>query len=221
MRKLEHRGLKNLFDHLFVVKHVCRVTVDPTNLQYWSCSVINQQFKCFQWDVFWSIHSLFSIKMFIINEGVPQLDLKKKKRNLRFSRWEGIKLTFKHRKYKFSTYMLGSSIIFYLKLNSAPSALRCASPPSHLSFLRCIHPPRLFPGDIVVKNLPAKAGELGSIPGSGRSPGEGNGNPLRYSCPENPMDRGAWQVIVCGVAKSWTWLSDSTTTIQRGVDTRN
>ena len=39
MRKLEHRGLKNLFDHLFVVKHVCRVTVDPTNLQYWSCSV--------------------------------------------------------------------------------------------------------------------------------------------------------------------------------------
>ena len=44
-----------------------------------------------------------------------------------------------------------------------------------------------------VKNLPANAGDLGSIPGLGRSPGEGNGNPLPYSCLENPMDRGAWQ----------------------------
>ena len=45
---------------------------------------------------------------------------------------------------------------------------------------------------------------LGLIPGSGRSPGEGNGIPLQYSCLENPMDRGAWQAVVCGVAKSWT-----------------
>ena len=48
----------------------------------------------------------------------------------------------------------------------------------------------------------------GLIPGSGRSPGEGNGNPLQCSCLENPMYRGAWQATVHGVAKSWTWLSD-------------
>ena len=53
----------------------------------------------------------------------------------------------------------------------------------------------------LVKNLPANAGDLGSIPGSGRSPGEGNGNPLQYSCLENPMDRGAWQATVHGVAR--------------------
>ena len=47
----------------------------------------------------------------------------------------------------------------------------------------------------------------GSIPGLGRSPGEGNGNPLQYSCLENPMDRGAWQAIVHGVTKSWARLS--------------
>ena len=54
------------------------------------------------------------------------------------------------------------------------------------------------------------AGDPGSLPGSGRSPGDGNGNPLQYPCLENPMVRGAWQVIVHGVAKSWTWLSDFT-----------
>ena len=48
-------------------------------------------------------------------------------------------------------------------------------------------------GGLVVKNPPANAGNMSSIPGSGRSPGEGNGNPLQYSCLENPMDRGAWQ----------------------------
>ena len=60
----------------------------------------------------------------------------------------------------------------------------------------------------MVKNPPANAGDTGSIPGSGRSPGEGNGNPLRYSCLENSMDRGAWWAIVLGVAKSHTRLSD-------------
>ena len=49
-----------------------------------------------------------------------------------------------------------------------------------------------FPGGSAVKNLPANEGDMGWIPGSGRSPGEGNGNPLQYSCLENPTDRGAW-----------------------------
>ena len=53
-------------------------------------------------------------------------------------------------------------------------------------------------------------GDMGSIPASGRSPGVGHGNPLQYSCLENPMDRGAWQATVHGVAKSRTWLSDFT-----------
>ena len=52
-------------------------------------------------------------------------------------------------------------------------------------------------------------GDLGLSPGSGRSPGEGNGNPLQYSCLENPMDGGAWRATVHGVLKSWTRLSDS------------
>ena len=56
------------------------------------------------------------------------------------------------------------------------------------------------------------AGELGSIPGSGRSPGEGNGNPLQYSCLENPMDGGAWWATVHGVEKSRTRLNDFTFT---------
>ena len=58
---------------------------------------------------------------------------------------------------------------------------------------------------LVVKNLPANAGEIrdtGSIPGSERSPGGGHGNPLRYSCRENPMDRGAWWATVHRVAKT-------------------
>ena len=58
------------------------------------------------------------------------------------------------------------------------------------------------------KDSAYNAGDLGSIPGSGRSLREGNGNPLPYSCLENSMDRGAWQDIAHGVAKSWTWLSD-------------
>ena len=60
---------------------------------------------------------------------------------------------------------------------------------------------------LVVKNLPANAGDTrdaGSIPGSGRSPGGGYGNPLQCSCLENPMDRGAWQATVHGVTKSQT-----------------
>ena len=77
---------------------------------------------------------------------------------------------------------------------------------------------RGFPAGSVVKNLPANAGaagDMGSNPGSERSPGGGNGNPLQYSCLENPMDRGAWRATVHGItratvhgiAKSWTRLS--------------
>ena len=61
-----------------------------------------------------------------------------------------------------------------------------------------------FSGGSAVKNPPASAGDAGSIPGPGRSPGKGNGNPLQYSCLGNPMDRGAWQAIVHGIAKSET-----------------
>ena len=61
----------------------------------------------------------------------------------------------------------------------------------------------------MVKCLSAfNAGDLGSIPGLGRSPGDWNGNPLQYSCLENPMDRGTWQATVHGVAKAQTRLSD-------------
>ena len=61
-----------------------------------------------------------------------------------------------------------------------------------------------FPGGSLVKNPPANAEYVGSISGSGRSPGEGNGNLLQYSCLGNPMDRGAWRATVYGVAKSRT-----------------
>ena len=61
-----------------------------------------------------------------------------------------------------------------------------------------------FPGDSVVKNPPANTGDAGLIPGLGRSPGEGNDNPLQYSRLGNPMDKGVWLVTVHGVTKSQT-----------------
>ena len=61
-----------------------------------------------------------------------------------------------------------------------------------------------FPGGSMVKNLPANSGDVVSIPGSGRSPGEGNGNPLQYSCLGNSMDNGVWQATVYWVSKSQT-----------------
>ena len=61
-----------------------------------------------------------------------------------------------------------------------------------------------FPGGTTVKNPPANAGDMGLIPGSGRSPGGGNGTPLQYPCLGNPMDRGAWWATVHGIAKSPT-----------------
>ena len=65
-----------------------------------------------------------------------------------------------------------------------------------------------FPGGSEVKVSACNVGDLGSIPGSGRAPGEGNGNPLQYSCLDNPMDGGAWWAIVHEVAKSQTRPSD-------------
>ena len=69
-----------------------------------------------------------------------------------------------------------------------------------------------FPGGSDVKASAFNAGDLGLIPGMGRSPGEGNGNPLHYSRLENPMDGGAWWATAHGVAKSRTRLSDFTFT---------
>ena len=65
-----------------------------------------------------------------------------------------------------------------------------------------------FPCSSVGKESAYNAGDPTSIPVSGRSPGELNGNPLQYSCLENPMERGAWQATAHGVAKCWTRVSD-------------
>ena len=66
-----------------------------------------------------------------------------------------------------------------------------------------------FPVALEIKNLPANAGDIrdvGLTSGWRKSPGEGNGNPLQYSCLDNPMDRGVWRATVHGVTKSWPWL---------------
>ena len=72
-----------------------------------------------------------------------------------------------------------------------------------------------FPGSSEVKVSACNEGDLGSTPGLGRSPREGNGNPLQYSCLENPMDGGAWRATVHEVAKSQTRLSDFTFTLKK------
>ena len=66
-----------------------------------------------------------------------------------------------------------------------------------------------FPGSSAGKESACNEGDPGTLPGSERSPGEGIGYPLQYSCLENSMDRGAWQATVHGVTKSWTQLSSS------------
>ena len=78
------------------------------------------------------------------------------------------------------------------------------------SFLSLITIFNMTVGGSEGKASACNAGELGSIPGSGSSPGEGNGNPLQYSCLENPMNGGVWWPTVHGVAKSQTQLSDFT-----------
>ena len=65
-----------------------------------------------------------------------------------------------------------------------------------------------FLGGSVVKNLPANTEDIGLILGSGKSPGEGNGNPCQYSCLGNPMDRGIWQATIHGVTKESTQLGN-------------
>ena len=81
----------------------------------------------------------------------------------------------------------------------------------------CSKTQRGFPGGSDVKASASKAGDLGSIPESGRSPGEGNGNLLLYSCQENALDRRAWWATVHGVTKSWTQLSSWTATTELGL----
>ena len=78
--------------------------------------------------------------------------------------------------------------------------------PSHLPLVRLIQG---FPGGSDGKESTHNTGDLGLIPGLGRSPGEGNDNPFQYSCLENSMDKGAWQAIVHGVAKSSTWATNT------------
>ena len=77
-----------------------------------------------------------------------------------------------------------------------------------LTFIHVAHHCRASQVVLVVKNSPANAGDrdAGSIPGWERSPGEGHGNPLQFSCLENPMERGAWRATVHRVTKSWRQL---------------
>ena len=92
--------------------------------------------------------------------------------------------------------------------------VNCSSLLASGSFSRvAYHLEGFFSGDSKVKNRPANSRDAGLISGLERYPGGGNSNPLQYSCLENPMDRGAWQATVHGVAKSRTRLSDWTRTI--------
>ena len=74
--------------------------------------------------------------------------------------------------------------------------------------INCLPPAKGAYAASASKESACNAGHLGLTPGSGKSPGEGNGYPLQYSCLEKPMDKGAWEVTVHGIAKSWTQLSD-------------
>ena len=96
-------------------------------------------------------------------------------------------------------YVQNNSVSFSLIL------LLCLSSP--FPYWQPLIPASYFPHGSASKESGCSAGDPGSIPGLGRSPGEGNGNLLQYSCLENPMDRGAWWATVHGVIKSWTQLS--------------
>ena len=72
------------------------------------------------------------------------------------------------------------------------------------NYSKLLRQEKTFPGGSDGRESACNGGDLGSVPGLGRSPGEGNGNPLQYSCLENPMDKGAWQATFHGIAKSHT-----------------
>ena len=90
-----------------------------------------------------------------------------------------------------------------------PITSRAMSPVSSHSWFKATFPTTCLPQvGLEGKESACNAGDRGPIPRSGRYPGEGNSNPLQYSCLENPMDGRTWEATVHGVAKSWTWLSD-------------
>ena len=93
-----------------------------------------------------------------------------------------------------------------LELGSLISKLKVTEQDTIFSFTLSVS--WVFLGGSDSKESACNAGDLGSIPGLGKSPGEGNGNPLQYCYLENAMDRGAWQATVHGVAKSWTRLRE-------------
>ena len=103
---------------------------------------------------------------------------------------------------------------FVLAFSSCSERGFLSSCSAHLSHWRGLCCCKGFPGDSDGKASACNAEDLGSIPGLGRSPGEGNGTPLQYSCLENPMDRGAWWAAVHGVARSRTRLSHFTFTFR-------
>ena len=100
--------------------------------------------------------------------------------------------------------------IYLLLLWIDPSIICCKLIILYITIKIQLHNTGSFPGGSDSKESACNVGDPVSIPRSGRSPGEGNGNPLQYSCLENPMDRGAWQAAVHGVSKSWDtieWLT--------------
>ena len=93
--------------------------------------------------------------------------------------------------------------MFPVPILSSPSSKKLLYP--QFGFSKII---KVFSGGSGGKESSCQAGDMGSIPGLGRSLGEGNGYPLQYSCLENSMDRGAWRTMAHGVTKSWSWLSN-------------
>ena len=91
--------------------------------------------------------------------------------------------------------------MYYLRLENPPPCLYSVREPGSLSYGKVV---MCFPGSSDSEESACNAGDQGSIPVLGRSPGEGNGNPLQHSWLENPMDRGAWWVTVYSVTKNWT-----------------
>ena len=122
--------------------------------------------------------------------------------------WQGVKgLFLKHTKQRFRVLFL----LFFYQFYFIQAVKLCLILKSNFKLLK-FQRKEGFPGGSVVKNPPANARDtrdVGLIPGWGRSPGIGNGNPLQYYCLENSMGRGAWEATVHGVTKSQTQLSHS------------